>query len=156
MFRFKTQKEQMLEERRKREALQARQASIEVATRITFVTLAETGTIDEETATEHIDLFSPWVDGIAYKMGDIRSYEGKLYRCEQSHTAQDGWEPPVTPALWTEVAKPGKIPEWKQPTGAQDAYNKGDQVRHAEKIWTSDIDGNVWEPGVYGWTEMEE
>lgn len=55
-----------------------------------------------------------------------------------------------TPALWTEVAKPGEIPVWRQPTGAQDAYNTGDKVRHDG---TSDIDANVWEPGVYGWSE---
>lgn len=23
------------------------------------------------------------------------------------------------------------------------------------KYWTSDVDNNVWEPGVYGWTEVE-
>ena len=47
----------------------------------------------------------------------------------------------------------GVIPDLVQPLGSEDAYRKGDQVRHTEKIWTSDIDANVWEPGVYGWTE---
>jgi hypothetical protein len=56
--------------------------------------------------------------------------------------------------LWTEVAAPGEIPDWKQPTGAQDAYAKGDKVKHNEKIWVSTIDANVWEPGVYGWDEV--
>lgn len=51
------------------------------------------------------------------------------------------------------VTGAGTIPEWVQPTGTTDAYRKCDQVRHVEKIWTSDIDGNAWEPGVYGWTE---
>lgn len=109
--------------------------------------------LPDETALEGVELFPAWETGTDYEISIRVRYAGKLYRCEQSHTAQDGWEPLVTPALWTEVAKPGEIPEWKQPTGAQDAYNKGDQVRHADKIWTSDIDGNVWEPGVYGWTE---
>lgn len=109
--------------------------------------------LPDETALEGVELFPAWEAGTDYEISVRVRYAGKLYRCEQSHTAQDGWEPPVTPALWTEVAKPGEIPEWKQPTGAQDAYNKGDQVRHADKIWTSDIDGNVWEPGVYGWSE---
>lgn len=111
--------------------------------------------LPDETALEGVELFPAWEAGTDYEISVRVRYAGKLYRCEQSHTAQDGWEPPVTLALWTEVAKPGEIPEWKQPTGAQDAYNKGDQVRHADKIWTSDIDGNVWEPGVYGWTESE-
>lgn len=44
-------------------------------------------------------------------------------------------------------------PAWSQPTGAHDAYSAGDRVSHSGKHWTSDADGNVWEPGVYGWTE---
>ena len=27
---------------------------------------------------------------------------------------------------------------------------------HNGKHWTSDADGNVWEPGVYGWTESTD
>ena len=37
---------------------------------------------------------------------------------------------------------------------AHDAYNAGDKVSHGGKHWISDQDGNVWEPGVYGWTEV--
>ena len=33
-----------------------------------------------------------------------------------------------------------------------DAYKTGDQVTHKGGVWTSNSDGNVWEPGVYGWT----
>lgn len=111
--------------------------------------------LPDETALDSVELFPAWATGTDYEISVRVRYAGKLYRCEQSHTAQDGWEPPATPALWTEVAKPGEIPEWKQPTGAQDAYDKGDQVRHTEKIWTSDIDANVWEPGVYGWEDAQ-
>jgi hypothetical protein len=79
-----------------------------------------------------------------------------LYRCEQSHTSQADWTPDLTPALWTEVAEPGTIPVWKQPTGSQDAYQQGDKVKYPDEngdVWVSDLDGNVWEPGVYGWTK---
>ena len=44
-------------------------------------------------------------------------------------------------------------PVWSQPTGAHDAYSAGDRVSHNGKHWTSNADGNVWEPGVYGWTQ---
>lgn len=37
--------------------------------------------------------------------------------------------------------------------GAHDAYAAGDKVSHGGKHWTSTADANVWEPGVYGWTE---
>ena len=40
--------------------------------------------------------------------------------------------------------------------GAHDAYNAGDKVSHNEKHWISNQDGNVWEPGAYGWTEVME
>ena len=43
-----------------------------------------------------------------------------------------------------------------RPLGAHDAYSKGAKVSHNGKKWTSDSDGNVWEPGVYGWTEYVE
>lgn len=37
---------------------------------------------------------------------------------------------------------------------AHDAYAQGDKVSHNGKHWTSKVDNNVWEPGVYGWTEV--
>lgn len=109
--------------------------------------------LSDSDALDGVELFPAWTLDRAYDAGQRVRYGNKLYRCEQAHTSQSDWTPPKTPALWTEVSKLGEIPEWKQPTGEQDAYNKGDQVRHADKIWTSDVDGNVWEPGVYGWTE---
>lgn len=83
------------------------------------------------------------------------SYNGKYYRCIQNHTSQADWTPDTAASLWVEISDPSEeFPEWKQPTGAHDAYAKGDKVSHNGKHWTSDIDANVYEPGVYGWTEM--
>lgn len=42
---------------------------------------------------------------------------------------------------------------WIQPTGATDAYPAGAKVSHNSKHWISDVDNNVWEPGVFGWSE---
>lgn len=102
------------------------------------------------------ELFPRWRAGVALDV-DVRvCYKDKLYRVVQAHTTQAGWEPDITPALFTEVPKPGEIPVWKQPTGAQDAYMKGDKVHYPGAdgpVWVSDVDNNVWEPGVYGWTE---
>ena len=47
-------------------------------------------------------------------------------------------------------------PQWVQPQGAHDAYGRGAKVTRNNKKWTSDVDGNTWEPGVYGWTEYVE
>lgn len=120
-----------------------------------LIVKASAGLADED-AVEGVELFQPWEVDTEYAMGDRVRYGDKLFRCEQGHTSQAGWEPDVTPALWTEVAKPGEIPVWKQPTGAQDAYQQGDKVRYPGEtgdVWVSDLDGNVWEPGVYGWTK---
>ena len=125
---------------------------------IMFVTLAEAGSIDATTAAEHADLFSPWAYPVAYKTGQIRRYtDGKLYKCLQDHTSQEDWTPPAAVSLWVAVADPAEEwPEWSQPVGAHDAYNRGDKVSHNGQHYTSDVDANVWEPGVYGWTVAEE
>ena len=107
--------------------------------------------IPDEDATEAMALFRKWAPGMDLVLNQRLQHQGKLYKVVQPHTSQEGWEPDKTPALFTEVAKPGEISEWKQPTGAQDAYAKDDKVRHNGQIWQSDVDNNVWEPGVYGW-----
>lgn len=114
--------------------------------------------LTDEDALDGIELFPLWAAETAYASGVRVRYEDKLYRCEQAHTSQAGWEPPAVPALWTEVAKPGEIPVWKQPTGAQDAYMTGDKVHYPDKdgpVYVSVMDNNVWEPTVYGWEETE-
>lgn len=107
----------------------------------------------DETALTGVELFPPWSVGKAYATGDRVQYEGTLYKCVQAHTSQADWTPPATPALWTAVSL-DEYPAWVQPTGAHDAYGKGDKVTHNGKRWTSDVDHNTWEPGVYGWTEV--
>lgn len=114
--------------------------------------------MDDSTSLGFITLFPGWVPDISLAVDDRLQYDGKLYRVIQAHTTQEGWEPPNVPALFTEIAKPGEIPVWKQPTGAQDAYNLDDLVYYPDEngnVWRSAIDGNVWAPGVYGWELTE-
>lgn len=106
----------------------------------------------DEKALENIYLYPQWKEGIDAEKDERYRYGDKLYKCNQPHKTQAGWTPDVTPALWVVVSL-DEWPEWVQPTGAHDAYNKGDNVSHLEKHWVSDIDANVYEPGVYGWTE---
>ena len=112
-------------------------------------------TVDDNTALTGIELYPVWTVGIAVAKDSRYQYEGKLYKCVQAHTTQADWTPDVTPALWVIVSLE-EWPEWIQPTGAHDAYSKGAKVTHNGKKWTSDVDANVWEPGVYGWTEVVE
>lgn len=111
--------------------------------------------LDDTEALNGIELFPMWKADGAYTTGDRVQYDGKLYKCLQSHTAQADWTPDTAVSLWVEVADPSiEYPEWKQPTGAHDAYAKGDKVSHLGKHWVSDVDANIWEPGVYGWSEV--
>lgn len=156
MFKFLSSKEQFIRERRKVEMLSARQVSVESASAIAFVTLAETGTIDETTATEHASLFDQWVENVAYEQGAIRLFNGNLYRCVQAHTSQGDWTPEAAASLWTKIGDPTEeYPAWSQPVGSHDVYNTGDKVSYNEKRWESTVDANVWQPGVYGWDEVK-
>ena len=110
--------------------------------------------LPDEDALEAVELFPAWQADTAYSRGERIRLGDKLYRCVQAHTSQAGWEPDKMPALWTEVAKPGEIPVWRQPTGAQDAYMTGDKVHYPDldgPVYVSTVDDNVWQPGVYGW-----
>ena len=116
--------------------------------------------LDDEDALNAIELFAMWKPDTAYAVNDRIRYNEKLYRVVQAHTSQADWFPDMLPALYTEVALPGVIPVWVQPTGSQDAYNKGDKVHYPDEngpIYESAIDGNVWSPDAYpqGWTLVE-
>ena len=104
-----------------------------------------------EIALEVPSLFEKWTVNKAVEVGERREYEGTLYEVVQAHTTQKNWTPDATPALWKEVAPEGVIPEWKQPLGTHDAYQKGDKVLYNELVYVSIVDNNVWEPTVYGW-----
>jgi len=110
--------------------------------------------LNDEDALSAVQLFPKWAIGVSYVIDERIRYEDKLYRVIQAHTSQDDWTPDITPALFVEVAMPGEIPVWVQPTGAQDAYMTGDKVHYPDKdgpIYISTVDNNVWQPGVYGW-----
>lgn len=59
----------------------------------------------------------------------------------------------------TDPGEPGepvdKWPEYKQPTGAHDAYHVGDKITYNGKHYTCLMDGCVWTPDDYpqGWRE---
>lgn len=116
--------------------------------------------LDDSDALNAVELFPAWVTDTAYTADERIRYGDKLYRCVQAHTSQADWTPDAVPALWTEVALPGEIPVWKQPTGAQDAYNTGDKVHYPtadDPVYQSTIDNNVWSPEAYpqGWEVVE-
>lgn len=115
----------------------------------------------------------------AYNIGDIVSYNGKLYK---SIINANVWAPDAYPAGWEEYTESTSggdsgetgggdsgttepetpptetIKDFVQPTGAHDAYKKGDKVKFEGKIYESLIDANTYSPSAYpaGWKEITE
>ena len=57
----------------------------------------------------------------------------------------------------TEDTTAEEYPEYVAPSGAHDAYKKGDKVSFNGKIYESLIDANVYSPSAYplGWQEVD-
>lgn len=111
--------------------------------------------MDDTSALDNVELFPTWNDSESYEIGARVRYDDILYKCLQSHTAQPQWTPVAATSLWARVLipDPEQIPDWVQPDSTN-PYMKGDKVRYNDKVWESDIDNNVWTPGIYGWTEV--
>ena len=90
--------------------------------------------------------------------GDEVTHLGVTYEVLQPHTLQACWVPGQVPALYKAKADPGvEWPDFVQPTGAHDAYHKGDKVTFEGEHYISLIDNNVWSPKDYpaGWQIQE-
>lgn len=106
-------------------------------------------TLPDETALEVPEMFAKW-EPRAYAKDERVRYGGELYRCIQAHDVNETWNPADAVSLWALVINEG-IPEWVQPDSTN-PYMKGDKVTHNGQTWISDIDYNVFEPGVAGWS----
>lgn len=113
--------------------------------------------LSDEDALAVAALFPTWIsilnENKEIEVGKRLWYDGKLYKVIQKHTPQSDWTPDITQALYAEISV-SETPDWIQPISAETAYNLGDKVKHNNKLWESDYNANVWEPGVYGWHEI--
>ena len=116
--------------------------------------------LSDEQAMEVATIYDPWAVGKSYAVGEFVTYgtngvgDPQLYKVVQAHTSQADWTPDVTASLFVAVGLDDKgYPVWSQPTGAHDAYNKGDVVDYNGALYESLIDGNVYSPEAYpaGW-----
>ena len=119
-----------------------------------LVTLREKATDEQALAVPA--LYPAWRSGVYYEVGIRVLYNGILYKVLTAHTSQDDWTPDAAPSLFAKVLIPDEtiVPEWEQ-SDSTNPYSAGDKITHNGKTWVSDIDNNVWEPGVYGWTELD-
>lgn len=60
---------------------------------------------DDATALRWQLLYPAWAPGAVYGAGERVQRGGRLWRCQQGHTAQAGWEPETAASLWTEVCQ---------------------------------------------------
>lgn len=131
---------------------------IELAKKLRPIIEEASQSLDNETALQAVTLYPSWSANIEYIKGTRVRDGGILYSVLQNHTSQTGWEPHNAPSLFAKVL-PGQegttIGEWQQPDSTN-PYKKGDKVKHNGKTWESEIDTNVWEPGVYGCKEIQE
>lgn len=118
-----------------------------------------------ETLLEVPTVFPAYEVGHAYKIKDVFSYgtnavgDPQLYQVLQAHTSAEQWPPDTATSLYKKIGvTSGGYPEWVQPLGATDAYNKGDIVSYKGKLYRSTIDSNVWAPDAYpaGWEVYQE
>jgi len=115
--------------------------------------------LDEAEALSIADLYEQWAADMQYKPGMIVKYgedsngDAVLYSVLTAHTSQSDWTPDKSASLFKRIGfTDSGIPLWVQPLGAADAYAKGDVVSYNGTVWISDVDANVWIPGVYGWS----
>lgn len=122
-------------------------------------------TLSDELALECVRLYRPWEIGKDYKKGDFFTYgensvgDPQLYKVNLDHTSQADWTPDTAVSLYTAIGLDDNgYPVWVQPTGAHDAYNKGDIVHYNGVLYESLIDGNTYSPEAYpaGWKEVSE
>ena len=118
------------------------------------------GSLTDEQALEVATVYPKWTPDTAYAADALLTYgvndvgDPQLYRVIQAHTSQAHWTPNLTASLYKAIGLDDNgHPVWSQPTGAHDAYNKGDIVNYNGALYRSLIDGNIWAPDAYpqGW-----
>lgn len=116
--------------------------------------------LTDEQALTCARLYRAWEVGKAYNVDEFLTYgtngvgDPQLYKVCQAHTSQADWTPDETPALYVAIGLDDSgYPVWSQPTGAHDAYSKGDIVNYNGVLYESQIDGNTYSPDAYpaGW-----
>lgn len=97
-------------------AMQTEQAKAEAAERHRPLTESEalsmllerqinTLEVDDTTALRMVEFYPEWTAGTDYPAGFKAQHSGRLWRCIQAHTSQDGWEPENAPALFEEICE---------------------------------------------------
>ena len=142
----------------------SKQSETQAAEQFRRVVQMFAGGLGDEAALEVASIYEAWQPGKAYAAGEFVKYgtngvgDPQLYKVVQAHTSQADWTPDWAPSLYTPIGlTDGGYPVWSKPTGAHDAYNKGDVVDYGGTLYVSLIDGNDYSPDTFaaGWSIYE-
>ena len=140
------------------QAAQTQKTEMEKA-QVVFDELAQAYTLDMAADEQAYTMrylypdFDP--NGHEYKKDDrfLWSKNNKFYKVLQNHTSQEDWTPDTAVSLYVEIPDPSvEYPEYKQPTGAHDAYYNGDKVTFEGKKYiciAPEDTACVWSPSDY-------
>lgn len=141
---------------------------LEKGIKTVFETFVLSKDLNKEQKENILNQYKPYQIGKNYEENEKFTYKDKVYEVIQAHTSQTTWLPEATPALYREYlnveiqnqdgSKTEVVAEFKQPTGAHDAYKKGDKILFKGKIYKSKIDANTFSPEQFvdGWEEVTE
>ena len=108
-FKYLDYREQLLEEKRKNQALQAVVAEQEVKLQANLTATRKLINIDElteEELTEIVDLYEPYNAEKEYQTGEVFRFEEKLYKAISTNTKEDkeALKPDELPDLYLDIA----------------------------------------------------
>lgn len=103
-------------------------------------------------------LHDEWRAGRECVIGRVYRHQSGLYRCNQTHTTQEGWEPDITAALFNRIMYKEGIRIIPDVITAGTAFAKGEQGWWEDMPYISLIDANVYTPEQYpaGWEVVKE
>ena len=124
--------------------------------RILTKNVLESDSVTEQQLSDIATIYPQWRVNKYYQTNEIFVKDSLLFRVIQAHTSQADWQPETTASLYTPYRPAGEITDWVQPTGAHDAYMKGEKVRYNGNTFESVIDNNTWSPAAYpaGWKQI--
>lgn len=149
------------------EDLAKRQEEQEQSIKSILKTITLAKDLSDDQKEEILSRYEEYKEDKEYKEGDKFTFDGKIYEVIQDHRSQTTWIPSSTPALYKEFLdvkitnQDGEetevVAEFRQPTGAHDAYKKGDKVSFEGAIYESIMDNNTYSPSGYpeGWKKIE-
>ena len=95
-----------------------------------------------------------WDTGVWVKSGNYRELDGVDYECQRSHITSHDTNPSLRPDLWMQVDDVWV--EWVPPREDRTMYELGSKVTRFGIKWISELDGNIFPPGIYGWRKFRE